>query len=217
MSRIRDAPPPANQSPAFHAGDPRRKDTNPSRPSDRPGRNTPAADPGRPPPADRISHADAALYIGGSGLACSFFPAPSSSRGACPPCRLEACEEAARRGMPASPPFPLLFPLLGGFEFEKASLLSWLLAAVRVCACFDFELRGLGAGRVRAPPRGVARQRVWGARVCSADLLRFGRKLPAGVAGRRSLGWDWLWWLGIVASVGAIWVWLLRSRAELQP
>ncbi|KAG2551494.1 hypothetical protein PVAP13_9KG401000 [Panicum virgatum] len=42
--------------------------------------------------------------------------------------------------MPASPPFPLLFPLLGGFEFEKASLLSWLLAAVRVSACFDFEM-----------------------------------------------------------------------------
>ncbi|KAG2540297.1 hypothetical protein PVAP13_9NG543900 [Panicum virgatum] len=60
------------------------KDPNPLRPSDLPERNTPAADPGRPPPATRIFHADAALYIGGSGLACSFFPA-SSSRGAYPP------------------------------------------------------------------------------------------------------------------------------------
>ncbi|KAG2551493.1 hypothetical protein PVAP13_9KG401000 [Panicum virgatum] len=97
MSRIRDAPPPANQSPAFHAGDPRRKDTNPSRPSDRPGRNTPAADLGRPPPADRISHADAALYIGGSGLACSFFPASSSSRGACPPAGSKRAKRAKKQ------------------------------------------------------------------------------------------------------------------------
>ena len=62
--------------------------------------------------------------------------------------------------MPASPPFPLLFPLLGGFEFEKASLLSWLLAAVRVSACFDFEVRGLGAGRVRALPLGGFARRI---------------------------------------------------------
>jgi len=73
---------------------------------------------------------------------------------------------------------------------------------------------GLGVLGLRL---GGLRGSGYGVLVCSADLLRFGRKLPAGVAGRRSLGWDWLWWLGIVASVGAIWVWLLRSRAELQP
>jgi len=60
---------------------------------------------------------------------------------------------------------------------------------VRVCACFDFGVRWLGTGRVRAPPGGLrGRQRVYGSRVCSADLLRFRRKLH------------------VVVLVGAVWV-----------
>ena len=91
------------------------KDPNPSRPSDRPERNTPAADPGRPPPATRIFHADAALYIGGSGLACSFFPASSSSRGACPPLPVRSVRRERRSSAERYAREPLfLFPL-GGF------------------------------------------------------------------------------------------------------